>query len=110
MGKTPMIKGGLALNEYDGTVLGCTGKHCVPDPVFIGAVKTPSGSGCPFFQIWLIFWGIQEGMKEQPGICDILVKIVVCYVFTFNEPFTCLGERERREIHHDPLEDKIEKA
>ena len=42
MGKTPTISRGFARYEYDGEILGCSGKHWVPDPVLFGAVGIPN--------------------------------------------------------------------
>jgi hypothetical protein len=38
VGKTPTVSRGFAQYEHDGEILGCLGKHWVPDPVLFGAV------------------------------------------------------------------------
>ena len=42
MGKTPTVSWGSARHEHDGEILGCSGKHWVPDPVLFGAVGIPN--------------------------------------------------------------------
>ena len=42
MGKTPTVSWGFALHEHDGEILGCSGKHWVPDPVLFGVVGIPN--------------------------------------------------------------------
>jgi hypothetical protein len=65
MGEASMLKGGLALFAYDGTVLGCTGKHCLPDPVLIGAVEIPSCSRCPFGLGLLMSVAFKKGQRNS---------------------------------------------
>jgi hypothetical protein len=42
VGKTPTVSWGSAWYEHDGKILGCSGKHWVPDPVLFGAVGIPN--------------------------------------------------------------------
>jgi hypothetical protein len=43
VGKTPTVLRGFAWwYEHDGEILGCPGKHWIPDPVLFGAVGIPN--------------------------------------------------------------------
>ena len=66
MGKTPTVSRGSARHEHDGEILGCSGKHWVPDPVLFGAVGIPNQNPtslpcfvhmfCAFMLLVVCFW------------------------------------------------------
>jgi hypothetical protein len=64
VGKTPTISWGFARYEYDGEILGCSGKHWVPDPVLFGAVGIPNQK---YNFLTLFCFVCMFGEKEREG-------------------------------------------
>jgi hypothetical protein len=76
MGEAPTLTWGTAKHEHDGEILGCSGKHWIPDPVLFGAVGIPS-------------------QKSISLPCLVICCVFVFLVVRFDERFILDVERGR---------------